>query len=478
VLTISVEFLHGTFRASADDVALTGSATKGEWPPSPARLFSALVASDGTGTRSVVTQSTDAAELRALEGAPTAIYAARDHHANAVCGRFVVVDERATGAVQNYPARAAQLVRPGVRVAMRDPNVHYVWPRLELSDELIAALRLRAARVGYLGCADSPVRIRVSTALPPANHGSPYELDDSGDVVMPVPYAGFLDALDVAFDRWSRGAPGRRSWVPTQHARYRDPGSPQQDQEVALAPATIWLQFGSALRGRSVLAVADTLRRATLDVYTRLYGDDIPEALLGHHRVGTSGFEHVRWLPLPFVGSEHADGHVRGACVWLPGGTNPLVVDRLRTTLQAIEELVCPKVFRTTMSLRGGEATPWSTHPARWLGPSRIWSTVFPYVYERYVRKSLTLEVLAEWCAFAQLPAPVRFAESTVPFLRGAASPAPGEMFRAGRQARPYRHLRLEFAEPVGGPIAIGRYRHFGLGLLAPVQGQAGGVGE
>jgi CRISPR-associated protein Csb2 len=46
MLAISVELLHGTFRgASADDTAFMGvDGDSGEWPPSPARLFAALVA--------------------------------------------------------------------------------------------------------------------------------------------------------------------------------------------------------------------------------------------------------------------------------------------------------------------------------------------------------------------------------------------------------------------------------------------------
>ena len=49
VLAIEVELLHGTFRGDPDGTANTGGLTRGEWPPAPARLFSAMVAADGTG---------------------------------------------------------------------------------------------------------------------------------------------------------------------------------------------------------------------------------------------------------------------------------------------------------------------------------------------------------------------------------------------------------------------------------------------
>ena len=41
--------VHGTFRGSGvDDTALSGQGSAAEWPPSPARLFQALVAAGGT----------------------------------------------------------------------------------------------------------------------------------------------------------------------------------------------------------------------------------------------------------------------------------------------------------------------------------------------------------------------------------------------------------------------------------------------
>ena len=64
MLAISVELLHGTFRGDPDGTANTGQLTRGEWPPSPTRLFAALVAADGTRDRCRVT---DGAELAWFE---------------------------------------------------------------------------------------------------------------------------------------------------------------------------------------------------------------------------------------------------------------------------------------------------------------------------------------------------------------------------------------------------------------------------
>ena len=66
MLAISVELLHGTFRGDPNGTANTGRLTRGEWPPSPARLFAALVAADGTRQKCRVT---DGAELAWFEAA-------------------------------------------------------------------------------------------------------------------------------------------------------------------------------------------------------------------------------------------------------------------------------------------------------------------------------------------------------------------------------------------------------------------------
>ena len=67
MLAISVELLHRTFRGDPDGTANTGRLVRGEWPPSPTRLFAALVAADGTREKCRVT---DGAELTWFERLP------------------------------------------------------------------------------------------------------------------------------------------------------------------------------------------------------------------------------------------------------------------------------------------------------------------------------------------------------------------------------------------------------------------------
>ena len=65
------------------------------------------------------------------------------------------------------------------------------------------ALRQRAARVGYLGAADSPVRVRVMTQMPEAAvPRDAFVPAPNGDVVINVPAPGDVRILDRMYDAW------------------------------------------------------------------------------------------------------------------------------------------------------------------------------------------------------------------------------------------------------------------------------------
>jgi CRISPR-associated protein Csb2 len=469
MLAIEVEFLHGAFHAAAaDDVALTGLTGRSEWPPSPARLYSALVSGGGTGGGGTM----DVAGLRLLEEAAPIIRAVGPSGVQRVEleHRFAAIDESDEGSVQNYPGRVAQVVRPGIRLSLADPRVRFEWPNAHPSPTEIAELRHRAGRVGYLGCADSPVRLRVTTEEARGESLPVWRPDDTGAEVLPVPYPGFLDALDAAFTAWSQGMPRRRAWVPNRLARYRSPEDPPPAGKAERAQ-TVWLRFDRPIGGRLVVTVAETLRDAILTRYEEQVAgsrERVPAVLHGHFEETGKGFHHAYWVPLPHVGFPHADGRIHGACIWLPPDTPAEIVEGVRRVAFGLGRLVRPPVFDVGVAVFDGTRYPWAANPARWVGPSRTWTSVFPVVHERHAKKGPTLADVAEWCRHAGLPDPVWFRSARVPLLEGGVSLAPAEVFRPGREQHPYSHVEVGFAEPVTGPVVLGRHRHFGLGLMAP----------
>lgn len=478
MLTVTVRLLHGTIRASAEDLALTGEIDSGEWPPSPARLLAAFVAADGTRDRSSVTKGNGGTELQLLERAdPPLIHASprRDVLASPVNERFVVENDRANSTVQDYPARNATPVRPGTRLCPNDPRVVYVWPDVEASTADLNALADRAARIGYLGCADSPATVTVSPSFGAQAAPRPvWEPDRSGDVFLPVPSSGFVDVLDRFYDEWTARS-ARRSWYPPARAAYRSP-----DRTVAVAwqtnwPRVVWLRFSDSLPITASLPIVETLKKAILALYQHRVGD-VPSVLHGHGFDGQRGYHLAQWLVLPDVGHSHARGRIHGAAVMLPAEMDSSVIEGLRTALWRPWKLVVGGMAPIDVCPHAGEQRPWAANPSRWRGPAYRWVSALPVVHERRRRAGASFEDVTLWCRHAGFPEPMLARLSSVPLLPGSSKLRPEQVFRAREGVRrPYSYVDLRFPVKVEGPVVLGRARQFGFGLMAPLPGSSDG---
>lgn len=479
MLVATVEFLLGTYRADPDGTAHTGRLEHGEWPPAPSRLFDALVAADGTRDRC---RHTDGTELEFLENAgPPMIEAVSDVHHEPLLPRFVASwshafaqhnKTREVQVHQEYVGRKGGEVRPGVRLSPRSQVVRYLW-NVDASDAHLRNLRMRAARIGYLGCSDSPVRVQVETTqndIPP-DDARVFAPDPSGTVPIGVPVPGRLAALDTAFDEWSADGKSRsvgRYQFPAlvTKVRYRPPRPVSQPRAEGRIVASLVLR--PAVSGRRVSAVAEAFKAAVLDRYPA-DRSELPAVLHGHGFEG-SGYDLARFLPLPDVGHAHASGRILGAALWLPSEADDAVAGVVRDVVHSITELA-GRGFRVRTEAWNSQRRPRPARPDRWQGPSRRWATVFPAVHERHV--PLSLDELRRWCEHAGVPEPVEFRHSRVPLISGAVSLAPSEAHRPGRPGKPYCHIELVFPEPVVGPIVIGSGRQRGLGLCAPVDSRS-----
>ena len=469
MLAISVELLHGTFRGDPDGTANTGRLSRGEWPPSPARLFAALVAADGTRQACRVTDGKELAWIERLP--PPAIHADGRPCHQLLEPRYVVRHKGSAekGTHQEYVGRLGAVSRAGVRVAPRDPRVVYSWNVESLPDEIVDALRRRAARVGYLGTSDTPVRVRVTTR-PAATSSDTFAPDQRGDLVIDVPAPGRLQVLDRMYDEWcARGASVSRVQFPAlqQSVRYRSPGSaaPADRGDVAA-----WLRLGEPVSGRRLSTVTALFKEAVLSQHQRIFGE--PPAMLHGHGFSASGYEIARYLALPDVGYRWSRGRIHGLALWLPPDSDPAARRRARDAAFAIRRLTGRGVD-VSVAPSDGEARPLATHPDRWLRPSRGWVTACPAIHER--RRPLDLAEVARWCRHAGLAEPVAFRSARTPLVAGALDLAPVEVNRPGRPRLPYSHVELLFEQAVPGPVVIGSGRQRGFGLCVPVDEVSGG---
>ena len=459
-----VELLHGTYRADPSGDSITDQG-RGEWPPSPARLLPALMAADGAS-------SAAAEELEALAAAaPPVIYADPDPHAQRLHGRYVVVNEKKPKTHQEYVARTGRLASPGVRMVPRDRRVTFLYPDFDPDEALFSALGWRAARVGYLGCADSPVAVTLSR-VPEPPEGPAFVPDQNGSVLVNIHTAGQVQAWCAAYQAWAKGEGSRRQFPALRHqARYRRPGlGPEPETDGGRVVA--WVRFGSSVHGRRVASVAHAIKKAAYALYVEAHGDRPPAWFHGHGLSETGGgWQLARFLPLPNVGGTYSDGRIHGAAVWIPPGVDEVEARRVAEAVRSVTHLAGMTERLVVADQQDTRRWVWATSSSRWRGPSRQWATVFPAVSDRHgpVRRLGAADV-ARWCRQAGLPEPVAARVSRKPLLAGAVDLSPSETARPGHnQTRPWAHVEMFFAHGVRGPVVVGGARSYGLGLCAPV---------
>ena len=471
MLIATVEFLLGTYRADPEGTAHTGRLERGEWPPAPSRLFDALVAADGTRDRC---RHTDGTELELLEGAPAPlIEASDDAWHQQLQPRFIVKQsgKSTRSQQQEYVGRTSAPVRPGVRVAPRIPTVRYLW-QIDADDLQLRSLQLRAARIGYLGCADSPVRVQIErapddTAFEPEATFQPVAGDaTAATVALGVPIAGRVAVLDAAFDQWLEHGPSferKQSPALTTKAGYVRPRRQRRADTRGRIAATLILK--PAVSGRRVAAVAATFKAAVLERYTARHRAAAPGLLHGHG-FHSAGYDLARYLSFPDVGHSRARGRIHAVALWLPPDCDETLVQTMRETVHSIRRLTGSGV-NVGVEVWDGQQRPLAARPGRWTRSSHRWATVFPAIHERHV--VLTLDEIGRWCEHAGLPRPAAFRSSRASLVQGAVSLMPSEVHRPGKPQRPYSHVELLFDEPVTGPVVIGSGRQRGLGLCMPV---------
>lgn len=415
MITLRIDFTHGVYRAAEPTAP-----DHPEYPPAPDRVFQALVAS-------ACELALDPAPLMALESPPDLWCgpAERIHTGvNYVPGAFLVAGRRPP------VARA----RPEVRVIH---PVYLSWPGAPscLIDWLAPVL----AGVGYLGRPDSPVSI--SCVESPDTTLTRLVVDTQGEELIRVPGPGRLVALQAAH------AVGRRAPTAARigYADQRIWPSPWGEMFI-LRPARGELHQTALL--------AELLRTATMSRAL----DPLPPMLHGH-RVSTADADHAAWVALPDVGHTWARGSILGVGMVLPLHAS----DEERTAcvlpLSQVDRIGSIPVRRPVAS----ESTR-GIDPRTWSRPARVWTTVTPIVLDRHPKRGQAVEgLIADSVMRAGYPAP-QCIEIPISPLRGV---PPASAFVA-RGTGHRTHARLQFVDPVRGPMLVGRGRYFGLGLLRP----------
>jgi CRISPR-associated protein Csb2 len=464
-LVIAIDLLTGSYEAAA-----VGDREQGEWPPHPARVFSAL--------RAAARGEQDLAALRWLEQQPPPVVVVAELVAEHRRQAWVVTNRvEAKGGSLTHPGRANRL-RSRVSVLPAHPNVRMVWPVAADADQ-VAAMDRMARRIPYLGRSTGVALLAASASaaaklvVPEGNVAfEPCDLSD-GEVSMRVPYPGYLAALEAQFKA------DRSAWEVSKSRAYRrcapsdQAGDAPAGQELVTPSvyADILIFRFSSMRPQAQLSVrlTESLRSAVL----RACDGNAPEALHGHDAPGRP---HVAFLALPDVGREHADGHLLGLAVAVPELPRPeraavvgAVLGLCGTGRDGAVALRVPRLGRVELMYAPGHVRPWGASQQRWRRGSRRWVSATPMVLDRHPKRPATVADEIRRCLrTVGLPEPVDVQVSVDPLLPGAARLRPSDLPEQSR-GKLFRHVDVTFERQVSGPVLVGAGRYLGVGLLAPV---------
>ncbi|RLP12421.1 type I-G CRISPR-associated protein Csb2 [Propionibacterium australiense] len=432
-----------------------------EWPPHPARVFSALRA---------VASDDELAPLAELERLSPPLIHASAAGAYRTRGYVVTNAREQKGKHQIHPGRTAGF-RQRSGSLPHDARVQFDWPDGDtLSDGSLASLDRLARRVPYIGRSTSPAILifsRVSDPEPLPGLTTYEPAEGPGTVSIRVPYPGYLDELDALHEAnqpaWqAAGGRSRRS--------YREAGveekTPGQQPIESSYPDLVILRFVDRRPPGSLVGqFTEALRRKVMGQTE----EPLPPALHGH---GLPGVPHVAYLGLPLAGFEHADGQLMALAVAIPG----LERAERRRILRGIlgndpdrsVSLHVPGIHGSfPLRYSPNDPLPHSATIARWIKPSRTWVSVTPLVLDRYPKDHDLVSAAAVSLAQAGLPTPRAVELSKQPMTPGAVRLRPDELPKRCR-GRLYTHARVVFDQPVRGPVLAGAGRYFGVGLFAP----------
>jgi CRISPR-associated protein Csb2 len=428
MLTIEVRWLGRAARASSPS-----NRAAPEWPPSPDRLFQALVATAYETDRMPAVRDW----LARLEQAPPQL---------TVPDALLGSSKRVFVPTNFAPDHKRDERRLPAAYPLSD-RLAYHWPGLQ-ADGAAAAL---VADLTHLGRASSLVAARLVEHSELAPQWTP---DVEGHLKLRVPFDGRLAELDAAYASGTKA-----SLAPPRGYALIGAAGP-------IGAASPWgVLIVRSLDGRlpawQAVPFADAVRTAVLS----RAGDGAPAALHGHDAERRA---HVAIVPLPDVGRRHARGLINGVMFCLPAHLSDSERATIQLAIGAVEEVRFGGESLRLERIAGEPAR--SLDLRRWCRPARVWHTVTPIVFDVFPRRNLTAErAVARSIVNAGYPPPIAISVSPFASIEGVERSAAHVLRESSRRAgAPYSHATVVFDSPVRGPLVVGRERHFGGGLLLP----------
>ena len=464
-LRITVEWLDGVYHGV-------------EWPPSPLRLYQAMIAGYAVHRRGDPTLK---AAMRHLETLPEpTIFAPCAEERSAIAAAVPNNDGDKTLdllARQEF-AKAREKARKTSSIRVRRPRafdgaVTYEWEAGPGTVEHLTALKAITRSVSAVGHGIDTAVARASLVERPATaNGVKYTPSPVGRLRLNVPYPGVFDVLEERFRQFRErvGADGVKGVPEPAHLHM---GYVSAMSMPPIRCEAFRLQNVSngplAFDGTQAMEVAAMVRH-TVGIAARRAGlsNGTISELMGH-----GGERRIRIQPLPNVGHRHADGRIRRVMLTAPETVDE--EDWLEVLSRLVDADLVPERGREPI----GFLVPIAGNDpilARYYGESNSWTTATPVVLpgrdhrrgrprpERSMRRLLQHAGISKAMA-------LRVTIEPAARLPGSAMP---RQYKRPRHLAEYPcvHMSIRWQTSVAGPLALGAGTGYGLGLFLPVDGR------
>lgn len=526
MFALGICYLNGWAMAAADGTRKE----RAEWPPHPDRVFSALAAAwFETGE-----DEEEGETLRWLESLPSPSLSCTDATERESVVSYVPVNDVRTRKVATPPTDLEKLKKAGLTLVPefrtrqprgfpvavpQDPTVYLLWPDEEVGERREGLDRL-AAKVTHVGHSASLTQLWVETKRDISPTLVP---DDAGVVRLRVPAAGRLEALkrahnrdevleyadlqakrdslkgkarkevdSVIRERFGSRAPVSQRPRPSRWESYSPPDQVEKTeaQGTVFGPRLTVLSIkGRRVSSRATLRLTQALRNALMSSCPE---QPPPEWVSGHQPDGTrSTRPHLAFLPLPFVGSQHADGRIMGLALAFPRDLDGREVGRCLEPFLFSPDTGMPLERRLfgngfpdcAVEIETRVSPPVNLVTDTWVRESRVWATVTPVVLNRHYdgrdKWARSAKGVADACEHVGLPRPREVILHPVSLVEGV--PHAREfppLERKDGSKRNHSHAVITFDEPVRGPVMVGAGRFRGYGLFRPMSAEKGNAGE
>ncbi len=536
MLAFGIRYLNGFVAAAEPD-----NLERAEWPPHPGRVFMALAAAHfQTGADPAERAALlwlDGSDRGGEISAPV-IVATDEIYRSLPVERFVPVNptiqdekkardkEKKAGKRPPPPLQSAPGVvrtrqpRVFTRIWLDNETAFLAWPNLDPPARHRNALAGLCSKVTRIGHSSSLVQMWLAE---PGEIGEPNWVPDDVRAIVHLRISG-PGTLDYLEQQYNEAAVEDYAALKVSEMQADDPkvkrvarkrlreeydnqpppqqrprlsffhgyARPVQETAVVNAANTIFsphllvLQLNAKQSPYQQLDLISTLvmtsrwREAILSRSNGL-SESVRRMLSGHDaKGGPADDPHLAFLPLAFVGHEHADGHLLGIGLALPAD---LSRDDRREALRAVAAVRELKLgplgvwnaepvtaSQPQWNLR---AEAWTAHP----NGATHWSTVTPIVFDRHPKakdkaqyQQETAAMIAEACTRIGLAKPREVIVTQVSAHLGVPPAFAFPRFqRKDGSERRHTHAILVFDEPVCGPILVGAGRFRGYGAFRPM---------